>query len=186
MLTRIDQIQAVICRERSSVSEIVNEMYQQNCREILQSYQKAGCEIDAVYQELLEVVERMRRNVKQLETDLQVQLSPQTKSLFHICWNNSEWDIPTVLDFRQETAKVVQGLTVTTATEVVELWGCKNECRTCLLKAKELELLANNYQSVWVCPLCTFENPKGKDICQMCYFGKSQPRLVLTKPLSKR
>jgi hypothetical protein len=167
------------------MNEMINEMYQQNCREIFQSYQKAGGEIDAVYRELLEVMERMRRNVKQLETDLQVHLSPQTKSLFHICWN-SEWDIPTVLDLRQETEKAVQGLPVTAATEVIALWGCKNECKTCLLKAKELDLLANNYQSVWICPLCTFENTKGKDICQMCYFGKSQPRLVLTKPLSKR
>jgi hypothetical protein len=47
-----------------SMSEMINEMYQQNCREILQSYQKAGVEIDAVYRELLEA----------------------------FCWN-SEWDI---------------------------------------------------------------------------------------------
>jgi len=145
ILACIDQISTVIIQEMTSSNEVINDMYQQHCNQILQKYQKAASDIGAVQQELLNTLEKVRENARQLETDLKVQLLPETKSVVHMCWNG-EYQGTTMVNLRRETAKIVGDQIGITAAEVVASWGCQRACGNCTSKAAELDLTITDYK----------------------------------------
>ena len=146
-------------------------LYEKHCHEIFQTYQKAWEEINAVYQELLSVLEKAKSEAGKLETDLKVELASETRALLQLSWHG-EKEVKTVLNTAEEAAKSLKLQPIKNAENVLASWGCgSSQCSTCGQKEKELVISSAAY----FCQQFHQEIPQGTQMCTYCAQGRAVP-----------
>ena len=160
---RIDQLCHLVQKEQSGLGDAINAMYQKQCQELFQAYQKAWNEVNAVYQEILTMIEEGKRDAEKLETSLKVEIAPTTWNVMQLCWHE-ESRVDMVLNVTEETSKSLKFQEITKAETVIDSWGCKQiECSMCKVKAKELSI-----EPLIICQVCQYKYSIFHQSCTKC------------------
>jgi hypothetical protein len=140
-LTRMDEVKALLYQELGTVDEVIKELYNKHCEELLQKYRQASVELYGVYQKMLNSLSGVEAEIATLETDLRVKLSVESKQFCQWCWHVGHTP-SSVLNQRTEVANFIKGKQRTTAEDIFAAWSCSQaDCVICV--GKEIELSLN-------------------------------------------
>ena len=135
---QVEKIMQIVRLEWEAVPGVVQGQYQQYCLEIWRYYEKAQAEVGAIYQEMWEVLEKTKNELKALGTELNISLSAETLAVLRIC-GHSERKFTAWQDVPSLVQRLVSGETVGEQRKISAKWACFDaECESCIKKLKEL------------------------------------------------
>lgn len=162
----IDHFHHLISQERISMNDTLNNIFEQSYKELQNKFQGIWTQLNTVYAELDEVLEKVKTDVRKLETELRAELMPETWKIMEVCWMGEYWRVGRVMDVREEVEKGMRNQGCTSQS-VLESWGCSmTDCPTCTSKQTELGLF-------WPCQSCGQSTLNRNQYCYQCSFYPS-------------